>query len=151
MRGLAAVLALSVLMTACTSDQVTGTLEAAVDAAIAADSIARPQDQPYLTLATGCMDAAASELESSDAPAIKASKIGLACSQVVSASQGAPIGVQAVVAALNTFLRTVESTKTAYQFSSPAMVSAFNASPAAKVSTSRLKRIRKKLKKLRKH
>jgi hypothetical protein len=147
-RRVSLLLAASLFLAACTSDQVTQTLEAAVDAAIAADSIARPQDQPYLTLAQGCLDAAASVLETNGAPGMMATQIGAQCATAVAAEQGAPITVQAVSAALNTFLRAVTVTTSQIRFSNGLAINAWLASPSGKISKARLKKIRKKLDKL---
>jgi hypothetical protein len=119
-----------------------------VDAAIVADSIKNPQDQPYLMLAQGCADAAASILESAETPALQGVQIGAQCAAAVAAEAGAPFTVQAVAAALNVFLSHVKQLSAQIQFSNPHLVTAFGGSPAAKLSKARLKRIRKKLDKL---
>lgn len=139
------------LFAACTSDQVTASLEAAVDAAIAADSIARPQDAPYLALATTCLDQAETILAGSATPAIKAGQISAACATAVAGQASAPVTVQAVSAALNVFLSHVSSLAAQIQLSNPAAVNAFLGSPVAKLSRSKLKKIRAKLEKLKAH
>jgi hypothetical protein len=144
-------LAAALMLSACTSDQVTVSLEAAVDAAIAADAIARPQDAPYLTLATGCLDQAETILAGTGTPAIKAAQVSAACAAAVAAQVNAPVSVQAVSAALNVFLSHVQQLSAQVQFSNPRMVAAFAGSPAAKPSKARLAKIRKKLDRLKAH
>ena len=143
---LIAVLTLSLV--ACTQDQITTTLEAAVNAAIAADSIARPQDQPYLTLATGCLDSAESILSGTSTPVIKGTQIAAACASAIAAGAGAPVDVQAVAAALNTFLQAV--TVTQAQLSQPvpfsnSFMGSGGGAANAKLDKRALGKIRKKL------
>lgn len=141
----ALVFALCISLAACTSDQITTTLEAAVEAAIAADTIARPADRPYLDVTQGCLDAAVSILASTQAPAVKAGLISSICAAAVAAESNAPVTVQAVSAALNAFLRVVAQTSAAIQFSNPAAVNAFLGAKAAQPSRKKLRRIREKL------
>lgn len=99
---------MALCLVACTSDQITQTLEAAASAAIVAAEIAAPQDIPYLTEAQGCLDAAASTLENTTLSNVtKSAMIAQECAQAAAASQGAPVAVQAVAAALNAFLASV--------------------------------------------
>lgn len=143
MRTLIAI-ALCASLVACSADQITVTLEAAVDAAIAADAVARPQDQPYLALATGCLDQAEAILAGTSSVAIKSTAIGAACATAVAAGNSAGTGVQAVAIALTTFLRQVSTVAAQIRISGPA--NSFMASvPEAKLSKSKLKAIRKKI------
>lgn len=137
-------IALCVSLIACSPDQITVTLEAAVDAAIAADAVARPQDQPYLALATGCLDQAEAILAGTSSAAIKSTAIGAACATAVSAGSSAGPGVQAVAIALTTFLRQISTVAAQIRISGP--VNSFMTSvPEAKLSKSKLKAIRKKI------
>jgi hypothetical protein len=131
-------------LVSCTSDQVTTTLEAAVDAAIAFDAIARPQDAPYLAEATNCLDQAESILASNLSTTLKSTEIGAACASAVAAGNG-NVDVQAVSAALNAFLKALNVTSAQIQFSNPQMVNAFQGSKQGKISQAKLKKIRKKI------
>ena len=132
-------------LVSCTSDQVTTTLEAAVDAAIAFDAIARPQDAPYLAEATSCLDQAEIILAASNlSTALKSTEIGAACASAVAAGNG-NVDVQAVSAALNAFLKALNVTSAQIQFSNPQMVNAFQGSKQGKISQAKLKKIRKKI------
>lgn len=144
--GLVGLVALSLV--ACTQSQVVSSLEATLDAAIAADSIVRPQDGPYLAEISDCLNAAISELGTTATPAIKASTIALGCARAVEQGNGAPIQLQAVVGALNAFLASVESTKTAIVFSHPELVNSFAGGKVTQISKSDLKKLQKKLDKL---
>lgn len=144
--GLIGLVALSLV--ACTQSQVISSLEATLDAAIAADSIVRPQDAPYLAEISDCLNLAIGELATTATPAIKASTIALGCAKALSDGNGAPIQLQAVVAALNAFLSNVESTKTAIVFSHPEFANSFAGGKVTKVSKSDLKKLQKKLDKL---
>lgn len=135
------------LLTACTAGQITSTLEAAVDAAIAADSIARPQDAPILAIVTSCLDQAETELAGTSTPAIKATAIAADCAAAVSAARSSTT-LAAVSAALSTFLRTVASTSAEIQFTHPEMVNAFAGSSGEKLSAKALKHIRAKIERL---
>lgn len=149
---------LCLTLASCSGDPVTQALEAAVDAAIAADSILRPQDAPYLTLATGCMDGAASVLETTGlTPLQQAGQIAQQCAAAVAGETGAPVTVQAVIAALNAFLKVVEPKTTApVAWQSVLTRSQANSffetkNTAAKhLDMGRLHRIQKKLKQLKK-
>lgn len=134
-------------LTACTAGQITSTLEAAVDAAIAADSVIRPQDAPDLALITGCLDQAETVLAGSASPAIKATTIAADCAAAVSAARSSTT-LAAVSAALSTFLHAVDRTSAEIQFARPEMVNAFAGSAQEKVSAKALKRIRAKIEKL---
>src|SRR5580698_536408 len=96
--------ALCLGLAACTQDQVTQTLEATVDAAIAAATIASPSSVPYLVVVQSCVDAASSILESGQTAALEAAQIASACATAEAQSTNAPIQVQAVAAALKAFL-----------------------------------------------
>lgn len=143
MRILVAI-ALCISLAACSSDQITVTLEAAVDAAIAADAVARPQDQAYLALAAGCLDQAETILAGTASPAIKSTAIGAACATAVAAGSAAGPGVQAVAIALTTFLRQVSTVAAQIRISGP-VNSFMSSTPEAKLSKSKLKAIRKKI------
>lgn len=141
-------LILSLGVSACSGDQITTLLAAAVDAAITADGIARPQDAPYLTEATACMDVATVELATADSPALKAARIAIGCEAAADAGAGAPVGVQAVVAALADFLRIVNQ---AAANQAPPKGLAFTdaqVKKATKVDKKHLKEIRVKVEKL---
>ena len=99
----------AVLLLACSAPAVVSTLEAAVDAAIIAAEIAAPQDIAYLTVAQGCMDAAASILEGPGTSQQKAIQIAAACANAVSMGNLGGVAVQAVAAALNAFLSAVNA------------------------------------------
>ena len=99
----------AVVLLACSAPAVVSTLEAAVDAAIIAAEIAAPQDIAYLTVAQGCMDAAASILEGPGTSQQKAVQIAAACANAVSMGNLGGVAVQAVAAALNAFLAAVNA------------------------------------------
>lgn len=138
---------LLVSLSACASDQITTTLEATVDAAIAADSITRPQDASYLATVTICLDQAETILASGVSATIKATTIGAECASAVAAGNG-NIGVQAVAAALNAFLKSLNVTVSEIKFSNPQFVNSWTNSKEGKISKSKLKKIRKKIDKL---
>ena len=144
MKHVIPVLILALGLTACSSDQVTVTLEAAVDAVIAADSIARPEDAPYLALVTSCLSSATSVLASADTPQLKATTIAADCAASVAAGKVGGTTVQAVSAALNAFLMSVETLSAEIQFSRPDLALAF-AGNAPHLDRRRLKRIEKKI------
>ena len=112
----------AVLLLACSAPAVVSTLEAAVDAAIIAAEIAAPQDIAYLTVAQGCMDAAASILEGPGTSQQKAIQIAAACANAVSMGNLGGVAVQAVAAALNAFLSAVNAQA---NVASPAKIPAY--------------------------
>lgn len=146
MKKLSVLALCSALLIGCSQSEITVTLEAAVDAAIAADSIARPQDAPYLAVATSCLDQAETILASSATPQIQATEISAACAAAVASANG-NLDVQAVAAALNAFLKAVEAVNAAVLSHSQA-VNAFADPPHAKMSKRKLADIRKKIDKL---
>lgn len=135
---------------ACSSSQITATLEATVNALIAADSIARPQDAPTLSVVTSCLDQATTVLAGTATPAIKGATIAADCAAALTASRS-NTALAAVSAALSSFLQAVAQTSAQIQFSRPEMVSAFAGSSQGKISQKKLKEIRKKIEKLKKN
>lgn len=131
--------ALALCLVACTSDQITQTLEAAASAAIVAAEIAAPQDIPYLTQAQGCLDAAESTLLNTTLSNLtKSATIAAECAQAAAAGQNAPVAVQAVVAALNAFLASVNQIQ-------PVIAAHAEVQTGHKLDRKKLDRIRVKL------
>lgn len=147
MKRIVPVLILAFGLAACTADQVTGTLEASVDAAIAGASIADPQYAPYYAIVTACLSDATTELGTTAAPAIKASAISAACASAVAAGKVGGTPVAAISAALSAFLQSVEALSAEIELSKPEFELAF-AGKSAKLDHARLKRIEKKVAKL---
>lgn len=135
--------ALAFSQVACSQDQITATLGGLVNAAVAAADIARPQDAAVLGQVTGtCIDPAIDILAGPQTGSQKSIAILSACTPIV-ALLGNGTGLQAVAAALAAFLDSVKGL-TAEARSTPAGAFAFaNSTSAAKVSKSKLKKIRK--------
>lgn len=149
MKRIIGILALCLGLAACTSDQVTATLEAAVNAAIAADAIARPQDQPILNVAIECLDNAETVLASAGTTSAKATEIAAACASAVTGLSG-NTDMQALSAALNAFLKSVGDTQIALD-TRPELAESFASGPKDRIPSRRaLNRIRKKLDALKK-
>lgn len=108
----AGILVAALLLTACTTEQITTTLEIAVDAAIAATSILFPQYAHYLGEAQNCMTLAATELESADPAAVKILVISVDCASAVNAGKVADPALQGVVTDLSAFLQSVAGMST---------------------------------------
>lgn len=140
--ALALVAVFSLSQVACTKDEVTATLGALVNAAIAAADIAFPQDAAILNQVTSaCVDPALSILESSETGAQKSIDILAACTPMV-ALLGHNTVLQAVSAALASFLDSVRGL-TAEAVQTPAGALAFAGSTsAAKVNKAELKKLR---------
>lgn len=147
MNKIAIVLIAALLLTACTTDQVTTTLEATVDAAAAYDLATRPQDAPYIALVTQCVDSAQIALADGKAPSLQATEIGLACASAVAAGTG-NVNFAAVAQSLSAFLRAIQTTSAQIQFSRPEMVNAFAGSKIEKLNRKKLQDIRAKIDKL---
>ena len=89
------------------------TLESAVDAAIAVDTIQHPEDVPYLVLVTGCVDSSETILANTTLTAAQKSlQIGQACAAEAAAAPNAPITAQLVIVAVNAFLQAVTAAST---------------------------------------
>lgn len=136
-------------LTACTTDQITLTLELAVDAAATVASVAAPQDVAFINLASTCLNAATMELDSTDTNLQKGTVILGECAQVEAGAAGlSPLGV-ALSNAIANFLIHVKSLE-AFEFSHQydKFVNAYANSTDARIDKKRLERIKKKLAKL---
>lgn len=171
-KRIAIILVAALALTACTSENVTVTLEAAVDAAIAAAGIfetisgVSPQTQAavgtYLSLAQACVtDAVTTLSDKTETPAAQVAKIAASCAASAQSTlpagtpQNVVLAVTAVSNAITAFLTELHSTSVtsvnAFVLTSPAMVSAFANKPGAAaphLNQRRLKRIHEKVLKL---
>ena len=97
-------------LTACTVDQVTLTLELAVDAAATVAQVAAPQDSVYINLALTCLDSATAELGSTDTNIQKGTVILADCAKAAGADIPGltPLG-KALANALSNFLIQIKS------------------------------------------
>lgn len=138
----------SFFLTACTTDQVTLTLELAVDAATTVAAVAAPQDVGFINLASECLNAAATELSStSDTNLQKATVILGDCARVEAGATGlSPLGI-ALANAVSNFLIQLKTLE-AVRLSLPEFANAFAASSNARIDKRRLERIKKKLAKI---
>lgn len=156
----------ALFLTACTADQVTTSLELAVDAALAAApaieqaaGVAPDTQQAvsgYLALTQTCLVSAESVLSAGRPVASAAAAVADACSANALQSPVLPSGtpsnvvsaVNAVAKALSVFLNSVPKSAAIY-LSHPEFASGFAGKPAkAKADKKRLARIRRKLEKL---
>jgi hypothetical protein len=127
---------------ACTQDEVTATLGGLVNAAVAAADIVAPQDATLLNAVTSdCIDPALSTLGGTATGSQKSIAILAACAPAVTVLGNSP-ALQAVSAALTSFLDSVKGL-TAEVRSTPVGANAFfGSTSAAKVSKSKLKKLR---------
>ena len=139
---------------ACTTDQVTATLELAVDAAISASNVVAPQDVVFENLAYSCLNNASTILDSTSlSPIQKGEQITANCLQATNAGVNTSSEVKAVVTALANFLQQVSTLQTSIQFDPKfaKFVDAFSgSSKQVAINHGRLKTINKKLEKLKK-
>lgn len=155
MKKIVTLIVLSLSLVACTSDQITLTLAAVVDAAISAATIAAPQDVGILNEVSGCVDASTGILDSTTTGVNKAGQIASACASAVAATQNAPPILQAVAAALKTFMTAVSAiSNTAdvpqYTIAVNSFLGADASGKPEKMSHKKLMDIRKKNEKLKK-
>ena len=150
MKKIAVLAVLSLFCAACTTDQVTASLGALVNAAVAAADIAAPQDAVLLNAVTSvCIDPALSTLESTATGASKSVAILASCTPLVS-TLGNSTALQATAAALNSFLSAVKGL-VAENISTPEYANAFfGSTSAAKVDQAKLKKLRKQVEALKK-
>lgn len=132
-------------LTACTTDQITTTLNLAVDAAISVTSVTDPKDVVYAQAALACTSASSTILQSSETAIEKSADITKACSAAVLASVGTTPKVAAIVSALTNFLQQVSVLSSQITFADNQMVNSFMGSSKAKVSKHTLSQIDKKL------
>jgi hypothetical protein len=156
-------LPLILCLSACSADQITTTLELAVDAAIAATPAIEaaahvsPQIQAtvsaYLTTAETCLTDADSAVNAPGAtPASTAAAIAGSCGNAVIQTPGFPQGTpSAIVAALGavasaiaTFLQNLQGTAVAMA-EHPQFARSFADSPQAKISKAKAAKIHKKI------
>lgn len=130
---------------ACTQDQITATLGGLVNAAVAAADIVQPQDAALLnSITSDCIDPAISTLSGPGTGSSKSVSILTACAPLV-ATLGHSTGLQAVSAALSSFLDSVKGLTAELQ-STPAGANAFfGSTSAAKVDKGKLKKLRAKV------
>lgn len=108
-----AVCILGLSLAACTTDQITLTLGALVDAGVAAATIVDPSALPILNEVSACVSDSTTILDSTANGINKAGQIASACASAVAATNNAPVGLQAVAAALKTFMNAVSAIATA--------------------------------------
>ena len=146
------VLPLLIGLVACSVDQITLTLGAAVDALAAVAAVAAPQDLPYINLASSCLNGATTELDSTDTNLQKVTVIIADCAKVEAGAGGlSPLGV-ALSNASSTFLIEIKTLE-AVEFSPgrggrPEFVNAFAGSSNAHIDKKKLEKIKKKLAKI---
>lgn len=150
MKKIAVLAVLSLFCAACTQDQVTATLGALVNAAVAAADIAVPQDAVLLDSVTStCIDPALTALQSTATGASKSVTILASCTPLVS-TLGNSTALKAVSAALSSFLSSVSGLVADAQ-STPAGANAFfGSTSAAKLDQAKLKKLRKQVDALKK-
>lgn len=130
---------LACTQTACTPDQVTGTLDALLAAADTAASVIAPQDIPTLNLVTACADGAITELSSSDSNVQKATITSADCVDAVAAVAKAGSTLSVVANALQVFLNQVTTLETS------AAVKASVNHTHIKVNAKKIRQLRSKL------
>lgn len=138
----------SFFLTACTTDQITLTLEFAVDAAATVAAVAAPQDIGFINLASSCLNAATSELDNmADSNLQKGTVILGECAKVEAGASGlTPLGM-ALANAVSNFLIQIKSLE-AIHFLRPEFSNAFADSKNPHIDRRRLDRIKKKLAKI---
>lgn len=144
---MACLLASTLTLTACSVDQVTLTLGAAVDALAAVAAVAAPQDLPLINLASSCLNGATTELDTTDTNLQKVTVIIATCAKVEAGAAGlSPLGV-ALANAVSTFLIEIKSLE-AVRFSHPEFANAFASSSITHLDKKKLEKIKKKLAKI---
>jgi hypothetical protein len=129
-------------LVACSVDQVTTTLDLAVDALATVAAVAAPQDVAYINLAASCLNAATVELETADTNLQKVTSITASCAKVVGNTSGlSPLGV-ALSNAISTFLNQVKTLEGNKNFAAAAN------EKTPKLNMGELKKISKKLAKI---
>lgn len=133
---------LCVSQVACSQDQVTATLGGLVNAAVAAADIAFPQDGVLLNAVTNdCIDPAISVLNGTGTGASKSVAILTACTPIVG-TLGHSTGLQAVSAALSSFLDAVKGLTAELQTTPAGADAFFGSTSAAKVDKKKLRKLR---------
>ena len=130
---------------ACSTDQVTATLGALVNAAATFEDTTNPQDAPIVNAVVNtCIDPALTILAGTGTGLSKSEAIGLNCDPLVASLTSNP-RLGALLAALNTFLDSVKTLSAEAQ-STPAGTLAFaNSTKAAKINKGKLKQLRKQV------
>lgn len=145
--GIVGIVGLMLGLTACSVDQITGTLDLAVDALATVAAVAAPQDVAFINLGAACLNAATVELDSSDSNLQKGTVILGACAKVEAGTAGlSPLGV-ALSNAIATFLNQVKQLE-GIRFSNPKFALAFANSKKVHVNKKKLEQIKKKLVKI---
>ena len=135
---------------ACTTDQVTATLELAVDAAISASNVIAPQDIIYENLVYACLNNASTILDSTTlSPLQKGEQVTAGCLQANEAGSKASPAVMAVINAVKSFLDQVSMLKAQIELD-PKFANAFLGSSQVSINHGKLKKINKKLEQLKK-
>ena len=141
--ALAGILALS--QVACSTDQVTATLGALVNAAATYEDATNPQNKAIVdAVVLNCVDPSLDILNGAGTGLSKAEAIGLACTPSVATLTNNP-QLSALALALTTFLDSVKTLSAEAQ-STPAGTLAFaNSTKAAKIDKGKLKQLRKQV------
>jgi hypothetical protein len=135
---------------ACTTDQVTATLELAVDAAISASNVVAPQDVIYENLVLNCLNNAQTILDSATlTPLQQGEQVTAGCLDANLAGTKASAAVQDVITAVANFLKQVSLLKAQIQLD-PKFANALFDSKQVSINHGKLKQIKKKLETLKK-